>query len=194
MSEEQDHQAAGAAVQPIPVPSCRFSHVHVDLVGPLPTSAEGWSYIMTMMDRSNRWLEATPVRDMAAATCADTLIAAWVARFGVPAVITSDRGTQFTSQVWTILCRKLGIQHTTTTAYHPQSNGLVERAHRQLKEGLKTRLASHAWPAHLPWVLLGMRTMPKDDSPIYSAEYSNPIVNCVNKSATYYVISTRILI
>jgi transposase InsO family protein len=159
-----------AAVQPIPVPSRRFSHTHVDLVGPLPTSAEGWSYIMTMMDRSTRWLEATPVQDMAAATCADTLIAAWVARFGVPAVITSDRGTQFTSQVWTILCRQLGIQHTTTTAYHLQSNGLVERAHRQLKEGLKTRLASHAWPAHLPWVLLGMRTTPKDDSAISSAE------------------------
>jgi transposase InsO family protein len=77
---------------------------------------------------------------MAAATCADTLITAWVARFGVLAVITSNRGTQFTSQVWSILCRKLGILHTTTTAYHPQSNGLVERAHCQLKEGLKTRL------------------------------------------------------
>jgi transposase InsO family protein len=101
-----------------------------------------------------------------------------VARFGVPAVITSDRGTQFTSQVWTILCRKLGIQNTTTTAYHPQSNGLVERAHRQLKEGLKTRLASHEWPAHLPWVLLGMRTTPKDNSAISSAElvYGAPLV------------------
>ncbi len=118
------------------------------------------SYIMNMMDRSTRWLAATPVQDMAAATCVDTHIAAWVARFGVPAVITSDKGRQFTSQVWTILCRKLGIQHTSTTAYHPQSNGLVETANPQLKEGLKTRLSSHEWPAHLPRVLLGMRTMP----------------------------------
>ncbi len=77
-----------------------------------------------------------------------------------------------------ILCRKLGIIHTTTTAYHPQSNGLVERAHHQLKEGLKTRLASHEWPAHLPWVLLDMRTSPKDDSAISSAElvYGAPLV------------------
>ena len=68
---------------------------------------------MTMMDRSTRWLEATPVRDMAAATCADTLIAAWVARFGVPAVITSDRGTQFTSQLWSQLwsCPRTGDRH-----------------------------------------------------------------------------------
>jgi transposase InsO family protein len=133
-----------AAVQPIPVPSRRFSHVHVDLVGPLPTSAEGWSYIMTMMDRSTRWIEAAPAQDMGAATSADTLIAAWVARFGVPAVITSDRGTQFTSQVWAIFCRKLGIQNTTTTAYHPQSNGLAERAHCQLMEGHHTSLA-YCW-------------------------------------------------
>jgi transposase InsO family protein len=133
---------------------------------------------MTMMDRSTRWLEATPVRDMAAATCVDTLIAAWVARFGVPAVITSDRVPHFISQVWTILCRKLGIQHTTMTAYHPQRNGLVERAHHPLKEGLKTRLASHEWPGHLPWVLLGMRNTPKDDSAISSAElvYGAPLV------------------
>ncbi len=133
---------------------------------------------MTMMDRSTRWLEATSVRNMAAATCANTLITTWVARFGVPAVITSDRGTQFTSQVWSILCRKLGIIHTTTTAYHPQSNGLVKRAHLQVKEGLKTRLASHEWPAYLPWVLLGMRTLPKDDSAISSAElvYGAPLV------------------
>ncbi len=61
-----------AAVQPIPVPSRRFSHMHMDLVGTLPTSAEGWSYIMTMMDRSTRWIEAAPMQDMATATCADT--------------------------------------------------------------------------------------------------------------------------
>jgi hypothetical protein len=64
------------------------------------------------------------------------------------------------------------------TAYHPQSNGLVERAHRQLKEGLKAKLASHAWLSHLHWLLLGMRSKPKDDSAISSAElvYGTPLV------------------
>jgi Integrase zinc binding domain len=41
-----------AAVQPIPVPTTRFSHVHVDLVGPLPCSADGFAYIMRAVDRS----------------------------------------------------------------------------------------------------------------------------------------------
>jgi transposase InsO family protein len=60
-----------------------------------------------------------------------------VSRFGAPAVITSDCGTQFTSAVWEALCKRLHIQHITTTAFHPCSNGMVERCHRQLKDALR---------------------------------------------------------
>jgi hypothetical protein len=51
-----------------------------------------------------------------------------------------------------------------TTAYHPQANGLVERTHRQLKDALRARQAGVDWPAHLPWVLLGLRAAPKEVS------------------------------
>ena len=167
-----------ATVQPIPVPTQRFSHVHVDLVGPLPTSAEGLKYLFTMVDRSSRWLEAIPLAGMDAATCADAFIAAWVARFGVPGRLTSDRGTQFTSTLWGNICRQLGVAHSTTAAYHPQANGMVERSHRQLKDALKARLAGPAWPQHLPWVLLGLRSAPKEDGAVSSAElvYGAPLV------------------
>jgi cleavage and polyadenylation specificity factor subunit 1 len=161
---------ATAAVQPIPIPGRRFSHVHVDLVGPLPVSKEGYKYLFTMIDRSTRWLEALPVKDLEAATAADALVSGWISRFGVPADITSDRGTQFCSQVWRAMCEKLGITHHTTTAYHPASNGMVERAHRQVKEALRDRAAQNDWPAHLPWVLLGLRVAPKEDSGVSSAE------------------------
>ena len=50
-----------------------------------------------------------------------------------------------------------------TTAYHPQANGLVERFHRSLKAALRTRLMTSAWMDELPWVMLGLRTMPKED-------------------------------
>jgi hypothetical protein len=73
-----------------------------------------------------------------AADCARALFTGWVSQFGVPATITSDRGAQFTSALWAGLCSLLNIQHLPTTAYHPQSNGLVERFHRQLKDALRS--------------------------------------------------------
>jgi cleavage and polyadenylation specificity factor subunit 1 len=51
-----------ASVQPIPIPRRRFSHIHVDLVGPLPASEEGYVYIMTIVDRTTRWLRPFPSR------------------------------------------------------------------------------------------------------------------------------------
>jgi transposase InsO family protein len=96
------------------------------------------TYLRGRFDRwyrrsSDRWPEVVPVSATAAADCAAALFSGWVQRFGLPAAITSDRGPQFTSAVWAALCRLLNIQHISTTAYHPQSNGLVERFHRRLK-------------------------------------------------------------
>jgi transposase InsO family protein len=141
----------------IAVPRRRFEHVHVDLVGPVPQSF-GFSYLFTVVDRTTRWPEAIPLSSTAAADWAAALFSGWIQRFGVPSVITSDRGAQFTSSLWTTLCTILAVSHVKTTAYHPQSNGLVERFHRRLKEALQARLAGPDWLAHLPWVLLGIRS------------------------------------
>jgi hypothetical protein len=144
--------------------------VHVDIVGPLPTSAEWFSYLFTVVDRSTRWLEEVLIKSITAQQSVDTFIATWVARYEVPATITWYQGRQFTSGMWTGLHKLLGVQLINTTAYHPQSNGMVERCHGQLKAALQAWLASREWPEHLPWVLLGLSTAPKEDSAISSAE------------------------
>ncbi len=123
-----------------------------------------------MIDRSTRWLEAMPLADIEAATVADAFIQTWVTRFGVPSSVTTDRGTQFTSSTWAGLCTKMGIDHICTTAYHPQSNGMIERSHRQIKNSLRARLAASDWTSHLPWVLLGLRAAPKEAAGVSSAE------------------------
>ena len=76
------------------------------------------------------------MKDISAATCADALIRGWIARFGIPTNLTSDRGAQFTSALWAELGKTLSIKNINTTAYHPQANGLVERFHRTLKASL----------------------------------------------------------
>jgi hypothetical protein len=85
-------------------------------------------------------------------------------------VQTSDRGRQFTSAIWEALCQRLGIHHVATTAFYPQSYSMIEWAHRQLKDTLRSRLACDKWVSHLPWVLLGLRATPKEDDNVSSAE------------------------
>jgi len=94
-------------------------------------------------------------------------------RFGVPAVITSDCRTQITSSLWAPLCSLLNIQHSQTTAYHPQSNGMVQRFHRRLKDSLRDR-----WVDHLPWVLLGLRAAAREDYSTTPAQaaFGSPLI------------------
>ncbi|KAK3758335.1 hypothetical protein RRG08_004156 [Elysia crispata] len=96
-------------------------------------------------------------------TCARALLRTWIARFGVPDSITSDQGPQFTSGLWRELHNVLGCSNKHTTAYHPQSNGMVERFHRSLKAALKARLLGPGWLDELPIVLLGIRSTWKED-------------------------------
>ena len=145
-----------------PVPLERFSSIHVDLVGPLPPS-EGFSYLFTMIDRTTRWVEAIPLTDITAASCATALLRHWICRFGVPTDVTSDQGRQFVSSLWAELHTLLGITRLRTTAYHPQANGMVERIHRVLKERLMARSRLPNWMDHLPLVLLGVRTSIRQD-------------------------------
>jgi transposase InsO family protein len=95
-----------------------------------------------MVDRSTRWLEAVPIKSISAQKCVDTFISTWVTKYGVSEIITSDQGRQFTSTLWTGLHKMLGVQIINTTAYHPQSNGMVDRCHGQLKAALRARLTA----------------------------------------------------
>jgi hypothetical protein len=143
------HRHVTLQPEAIAVPHRRFSHLHVDLVGPLPKSG-GFSYLFTIIDRTTRWPEAVPLTSTTPADCAAALLSGWIQRFGVPSTITSDHGPQFTLAIWASLCKLLDNKHTPTTAYHPQSNGIVERFHRLLKDALRARAANTDWstPRH----------------------------------------------
>ena len=145
-----------------PPPDARFSHVHIDLVGPLPPS-KGFTYLVTCMDCFTRWPEAIPLPDITAPTVAHAFVSGWIARFGVPSTITIDRGVQFESDLWRQLMHFLGSVWIRTMAYHPEANGLVERFHRQLKASLCATAPSSQWIEALPMVLLGLRSSVKED-------------------------------
>ena len=95
-------------------PTERFDHIHIDIVGPLPY-ADGFRYLLTCVDRFTRWPEAIPLVDIRAETVADAFYSGWIARFGTPATITTDRGAQFESKLWDGLCNQCGIVRNRTT-------------------------------------------------------------------------------
>ena len=157
-------------VKPIPVPTRRFEQVHIDLLGPFPVD-RGFKYLLTMVDRTTRWPEVVPIPDTTAETVLQVFIDNWVVRFGIPETVTTDRGAQFTSELWKKTLAQLGISASTTTAYHPQANGLVECFHRSLKNALRCAIrSSQSWSRALPWVLLGIRNAPKVDTETSTAE------------------------
>ena len=117
------------------------------------------------------------LKDMSASKCSQVFFSHWVSRFGLSTTVTSDRGTQFTSDTWLQLCRRLVCKHVTTTAYHPQANGMIDCAHRQLKDALRAREAGAEWPDHLAWVLMGLHAAPKESNGVSSAQlvFSQPL-------------------
>ena len=150
-------------------PAQRFSHVHIDIVGPLPPS-NGKRYILTIIDRCTSWPEAFPISDISAKTVAKKLYEGWITRFGCPDKITTDQGRQFESEVFTNLAKLMGIERIRTTAYHPQSNGMIERWHRNLKAALIARGNTNNWVKELPTIIFGLRNCPRQDTGYSAAE------------------------
>ena len=153
-------------VQPIGdfyIPAKRFDHWNIDLVS-MPTS-NGFSYLLTAVDRFSRWPVAVPLSNISASTVADAFAQGIVSNYGIPASITTDNGSQFSSALWTQLMQTWGIKSHFTTAYHPESNGLVERFHRRLKESIIALGTEEPndWFWRLPCSLLAIRTTLKPD-------------------------------
>ncbi|KAK3558896.1 hypothetical protein QTP86_032157, partial [Hemibagrus guttatus] len=73
--------------------------------------------------------------------------------FGLPEDIVSDRGSQFTSRVWGLLCARLGIGVSLSSGYHPQSNGQAERLNQEIGQFLRSYCSreQQRWSEFLPW-------------------------------------------
>ena len=149
----------------------------VDFIGPMPPTSRRYRYILTMVDHFTRLTILAPTRQQTAEATVTALIDYWVVYYGVPRIIHSDRGTNFTSQLMTTLCERLGARRTRTTAYRPQADGRVERANRTIKECL-TRLLRESpddWDLLLPQVSMALNSTVHDSTgftPFYLAHGS----------------------
>ena len=132
----------------------------VDVMGPLPRSDKGNRYVLVVCDYFTKWTEAFAMPNQEAETVAQILVKEVICRFGVPYSLHSDQGTNFESTLFQQVCQILGIHKTRTTAYHPQSDGLVERFNRPLQAMIATYVKDDQtdWDDHLPHIMMAYRS------------------------------------
>jgi hypothetical protein len=125
-------------IMSIPVEPIPFARIGMDFLGPLPTTEDGNRYILTFTDYFTKYAIAIPMKRTDANSTAEELVNNIMLTYGAPGIISSDRGANFLSKVvlGTIAC--LGSVKATTSAFHPQTNGLCERFNQPLVSMLRS--------------------------------------------------------
>jgi hypothetical protein len=171
LSRKHPHRWTKYPLKPIPVAG-PFDRVAVDFVGPLHTTNVGSKYILVFSDYLTKWPEAFATSDQTATTVARVFVEEIICRHSAPCQLLSDRGTAFLSNVVQEICDILGTKKVNTTAYHPQTDGLVERFNRTLIDMLAkvTNDNQLDWDVHIPYCLFAYRTAMQEsvkESPFY---------------------------
>lgn len=148
------HQPPSGLLQPLPTPGRPWSHIALDFVTGLPPS-EGNTVILTIIYRFSKMAQFIPLAKLPSALETARLMTQHVFRLhGIPYDIVSDRGPQFTSQVWKAFCQALGVSVSLSSGYHPQSNSQTERCNQELEAAIRCVINNNpaSWSQHLPWI------------------------------------------
>lgn len=110
------------------------------------------------MCSSTRYPEAFPLKSIKAKSIVKHLLQIFT-QFGTPKEIQSDRGTKFTCTMLTTIIKELGVEQNLSSAYHPESQGSLERCHQTLKPMLRKCCfeTTADWDIGLPFMVFAIR-------------------------------------
>ena len=138
-----------------------MDHVAVDLLGPLPVSSTGATFVCVLVDVATGYIVARSMTGKDERVTAETLFAMFC-DYGVPRIVQSDRGGEFVNSVMTWMARASGFEHRLASAYHPRANGRAENGVRRICDALRKMLMGDTpnWHTRLPAAQLAvnMRT------------------------------------
>ena len=126
-----------AQLQPIPAFDEPFSRILFDCVGPLPRTKSGNEYLLTIRCTSTRFPEAIPLRNIKTKSIVKALIK-FFTFVGLPKSVQSDQGSNLMSGIFQQVMHELGIKQYRSSAYHPESQGALERFHQTLKNMIRS--------------------------------------------------------
>ena len=156
-------KGARAPLVSMPIIEQPFQRIAMDIIGPLPKTASGHQYALVICDYATRYPAAYPLRTVTAPKVAEKLMD-FFSLHGIPKEILTDQGTNFTSALLGELYESLGVKGITTSPYHPQTDGMVERFNQTLKLMLRktTESSRRGWDKLLPLVLFAFREIPQE--------------------------------
>ena len=150
-----------------------FSTLHIDHIGPLPTSKEGYKYCLLVIDRFTKFPECFATKSTDAVETANILYSQIICRYGFPRKLILDRAQGFMSKLIAELCKIFQITKVNTSSYHPQTNSSAERFNQQIIQHLKMYCSKQqtTWPDLLSSIMLAYRATPAVSSHTYSPYY-----------------------
>ena len=140
----------------------------MDVIGPVCTREEemegSFPFIFTATLLSTGYMMAKAYKKCSAAAFADFLFE-FIMRFGVPARLITDQGSNFIGKVGEFLAAKLRYRHVVLSKGNSQGNAICERRHRVVNKGLMCQLLQNAapkknWHLFLDGVVFSINTTP----------------------------------
>jgi transposase InsO family protein len=149
-----------------------FELVSIDICGPYPETKKGNRYLLTFIDHFSRYPEAIPIPKQDAATVARALVTEIFSRLGCPHTLSSDRGTNFMSELFQEMCKLLNVKRLKSTAFNPQMQGKVEKFHLGLNQTMSHYVNKYGsdWDEFVNYALMAHRAIPHSitkHSPFY---------------------------
>lgn len=114
-------------LHPMSPPEGLFQIIGIDYCGPFARTPRENQYVLVITDHFTRYVIAIALPSCTAEMTARTIFNEYFCKFGIPSVILSDQGTHFQNQLMANIQMLIGYTHIYSTAYHPQTNGIVER-------------------------------------------------------------------
>ncbi|XP_055826268.1 uncharacterized protein LOC129894600 [Solanum dulcamara] len=132
----------------------------MDVIGPIePSTSNGHRFILVAIDYFTKWVEAASYKSVTKKVIVDFIHNNLICRFGIPNSIITDNGVNLNSHLMKEICEQFKINHRNSTAYHPQMNGAVEAANKNVEKILRKMIGNHrGWHEMFPYALLGYRT------------------------------------
>ncbi|ROT74177.1 hypothetical protein C7M84_007329 [Penaeus vannamei] len=151
--------APQAPLQCHPLSAAPLELVSADLMD-LRSSARGFHYVLSIFNHHTRFLQLVSLRDKSASCVLGAFVNHFVTLFGPPAKLHTDNGMEFSSAEWRSVLSALSVKHSFSVAYHPQSNGMVERTNRTVKDALAALVwrSPSQWPLYLPAVCFALNS------------------------------------